>query len=381
MGDIIAQSRVRYPPFESSLKRPEYLPIIVREVVMETDVGDLDETMKTLPATVRLGSEDSWLVERTLFFEDEDGQRREITGGYSLDNRDFPPLVEHQRVGWYLTPDPIHAKARSVISFAVILLLIALFYQTIEPLLLWSGIITLPIGSVQIGLLDYPSLMVFVVPLMIFPLVLRIAANLRDLRQQRDFLSSQPVKPEITFTSEPVSDEPLRGTINLRHPRPDWNGFSVLWRVGVLPPARESMLEAHGAKEGGQPPPGLSTSLPHYWEDGLSDGTGVGEDTPMEHHDVKGGLFLRPMRICAQGEMNDFGIEGGDFSLSPPKGDWPGTQAGSFVRFHWELLVRIERTHMRPLFWLMPIRVRHGAGPFIINDISVFDGRIEESPR
>ena len=105
MGDIIAQSRVRYPPFESSLKRPEYLPIIVREVVMETDVGDLDETMKTLPATVRLGSEDSWLVERTLFFEDEDGQRSEITGGYSLDNRDFPPLVEHQRVGWLL-PTP-----------------------------------------------------------------------------------------------------------------------------------------------------------------------------------------------------------------------------------------------------------------------------------
>ena len=48
MGDIIAQSRVRYPPFESSLKRPEYLPIIVREVVLETDVGDLDATMKNV---------------------------------------------------------------------------------------------------------------------------------------------------------------------------------------------------------------------------------------------------------------------------------------------------------------------------------------------
>ena len=381
MGDIIAQSRVRYPPFESSLKRPEHLPIIVREVVLETAVDDLDETMKTLPATVRLGSEDSWFVERTIFFVDDEEQRREITAGYSLDQRDFPPLVDRQRVGWYLTPDPIHAKARSTITLAVIFLFIALFYQTIEPLLLWSGIITLPIGSVQIGLLDYPFLIVFVVPLMIFPLVLRIAANLRDLRQQREFLSSQPAKPEITFISEPVSDEPLRGTIKLRQPRPDWSGFSVLWRVGVLPPAREAMLEAHGAKEGSQPPPGLSTSLPHYWEDGLSDGTGVGEDTPMEHHGVKGGLFLRPMRICAQGEMQDFGIEGGDFSLSPPNGDWPGTQAGSFVRFHWELLVRIERQHKRPLFWLLPIRVRHGAGPFIINDISVFDGRIEESAR
>ena len=149
--------------------------------------------------------------------------------------------------------------------------------------------------------------------------------------------------------------------------------------MGVLPPAREAILEAHGGKEGGQPPPGLSTPLPHYWEEGLSDGTGVGEDTPMEHHGVKGGLFLRPMRICAQGEKQDLGSEGGDFSLSPPKGDWPGTQAGSFVRFHWELLVCIERQHKRPLFWLMPIRVRHGAGPFIIKDISVSDGRIEES--
>ena len=227
MGDIIAQSRVRYPPFESSLKRPEHLPILVREVVLETSVDDLDESLKTLPATVRLGSEDSWLVERTIFFVDDEEQRREITSGYSLDQRDFPPLVERQRVGWYLTPDPIHAKARSIITLAVIFLFITLFYQTIEPLLLWGGIITLPIGSVQIGLLDYPFLMIFVVPLMIFPLVLRIAANLRDLRQQREFLSSQPEKPHISFTSEPVSDEPLVGTIKLRHPRPDWNRFSV----------------------------------------------------------------------------------------------------------------------------------------------------------
>ena len=379
MWDIIAQYRVRYPPFESSLKRPEHLPIIVREVVMETDVDNLDEAIKTLPATVRLGSEDSWLVERTLFSVDGNGQRREITSGYSLDKRDFPTLVERQRVGWYLTPDPIHAKARSVITLAVIFLLIALFYQTIEPLLLWGGIIALPVGSVQIGLLDYPFLMVFVVPFMVFPLVLRIAANLRDLRQQREFLHSQPTKPEITFNSEPSSDKPLRGEIRLRAPRADWTGFSVSWRVGVLPPAREVIMEAHGAKEGGQPPPGLSTPLPHYWEEGLSDGTGVGEDTPMEHHDVKGGLFLRPMRICARGGVKDFDIDGGDFTLPPPKGDWPGTQAGSFVRFHWELLVRIERQHKRPLFWLMPIRVRHGAGPFIIEDFSVSDGRIEES--
>jgi hypothetical protein len=347
---------------------------------METSVKDLDLALKSLPASVRLGCEDSWFVERTLFSVDEDGTRRELIAGHSLDQREFPPLVERERVGWYLTPDPIHAKARSVITVAVILLLIALFYQTIEPLLLWSGIITSSIGSVQIGLLDYPFLMVFVVPFMIFPLLLRIAANLRDLRRQRNFLDSQPTKPEITFDSEPSSDKPLVGAIKIHQARPEWSGISVSWRVGVLPPAREAMLAAHGAMEGGQPPPGLSTPLPHYWEDGLSDGTGVGEDTPMEHHDARGGMFLRPMRISAQGGVQDFTIEGGGFSLRPPKGDWPGTQAGSFVRFHWELLVRIERQKKRPLFWLLPIRVRHGAGPFFIEDISVFDGRTEESP-
>ena len=44
----------------------------------------------------------------------------------------------------------------------------------------------------------------------------------------------------------------------------------------------------------GQPAPGLTTELPHHWSVDLDDGTGGGEDSPMQTTEIKGGLFLRP---------------------------------------------------------------------------------------
>ena len=52
--------------------------------------------------------------------------------------------------------------------------------------------------------------------------------------------------------------------------------------VGILSPVREAIMEAQGRTLTSQPSPGLSTALPFNTNLGLDDGTGVGEDTPME---------------------------------------------------------------------------------------------------
>ena len=378
MVDIIECSRIRYPPFESSLKNPQHLPIIENEVVVAEGVEDVESYLEKLPAPTKIGDENNWLVERKLFSIDDGGKRNIIPHFSSLDEREFPSIVERQRVGWYLTPNPIHARARKVITIAVTLLLIALFYQTLEPVLEWLEIIEKPIGSIQIGLLDYPFLIVFVLPFMIFPLLLRVGANLVDLQSQKKFLSNQLEPPTINFSAPPCSDQPLSGEISIDKPLDDWQSLSLKWRVGVLPPSREDALASLGISEGGQPPPGFSTTLPHYWEAGLSDGTGVGEETPMEHHDIRGGLFLRPMRISENGGKQKLPLQGGKFELTPPSSSWSGTQAGSLVRIHWELQVKIGRLHNRPLYWLLPLRVRSGNGPFEISEILIRDGRSEE---
>ena len=71
----------------------------------------------------------------------------------------------------------------------------------------------------------------------------------------------------------------------------DWLAMKLSWRVGILSPARHKVFSALNLDPSGQPPPGLTTPLPHHWEKGLDDGTGMGEDAPMERHDVPGGVF------------------------------------------------------------------------------------------
>ena len=59
-------------------------------------------------------------------------------------------------------------------------------------------------GKVRVGLLDYPFLAVVIVPLMLVPIVLRIAANLSDLRRQ-NFSSRVPhLFPHLKFQKQLV---------------------------------------------------------------------------------------------------------------------------------------------------------------------------------
>ena len=58
-----------------------------------------------------------------------------------------------------------------------------------------------------------------------------------------------------------------------------WGKKHILWRVGVLPPRRDKLMESLGRDSKGQPAPGLTTELPHHWTVDLDDGTGGGLHT------------------------------------------------------------------------------------------------------
>tara|TARA_X000001036_G_C20430282_1_gene704891 strand:- start:37 stop:684 length:648 start_codon:yes stop_codon:yes gene_type:complete len=211
---------------------------------------------------------------------------------------------------------------------------------------------------------------------MITPIALRVAANLGDLRRQKDFLANAPPNPKITV-DEVKSGSKLKGKITLSETPENWTTMKLSWRVGILPPARHKVFSALGLNQDGQPPPGLTTPLPHHWEKGLDDGTGMGEDAPMHRHDVPGGVFLRPMRIMGQGGSQNLSLDGGKFELETPEGEWPGTLYGDLVRVHWELIVNIERKVGGPLLWVYPLVVSHRTESTINEEIEISDGRTE----
>ena len=355
MVDI--KHRIRYPPFESSKLDADKIPIVEYSFNVEGPV---------IPP-FRLGNEKSWFVERT------------IEGDYEVDTEyhgEIPQIIEKQRTGWYLLPHPIHAKARNFINTVVVILLFCLFYLFTTPVQSSLGIPTFGTGKVRLGLLDYPLLAVVVVPLMIAPIALRVTANLGDLRRQKHFLQNSPPRPKIT-TKLTESGSKLVGTIKIKERRDDWISMKLSWRVGILPPARHKLFAALKLDPFGQPPPGLTTPLPHHWEEGLDDGTGMGEDAPMERHDAPGGVFLRPMRIMSSSKAVDIDLEGGDFELEKPEGEWPGTLYGGLVRVHWELIVNINRQKGGPLLWVEPLTIIHGKNSIINENLSISDGRTE----
>ena len=354
---VEVKHRIRYPPFESSKLNAEMIPVVEYKFDVDGPV---------VPPFI-LGTKDSWFVERT------------IAGEYDIDTEyhgRVPQIIEKQRTGWYLLPHPIHAKARIFINYVVIILLFCLFYLFSTPLQSSVGIPTFGTGKVRLGLLDYPILAVVVVPLMIAPIALRVTANLGDLNRQKKFLAKSPSSPKFEL-EETTTGSTLKGIIKIQDTMDDWISMKLSWRVGILPPARHKVFAALNRDPDGQPPPGLTTTLPHHWEKGLDDGTGMGEDAPMERHDAPGGVFLRPMRIMSTSKHSDIGLEGGKFELEKPDGEWPGTVYGDLVRVHWELIVNIERKSGGPLLWVEPLVIGHANGKIVNENLSISDGRTE----
>ena len=376
MGKLILEERIKYPPFESYRFKPELLPIAIKKTEIKQSVTESEayQTIRNMPPPFRIGSKSSWLVERRYTLDNETLKLDKEHAQEMLEAVPEDSIVDKQRNGWYLTPNIIHKQARKIMNFSVSILLIALTYLFLEPVISYFGIPSVGTGRVRFGLLDYPLLAVVVVPILFVPIFMRVGANFSDLVKQRRFLRSQPMTPNIKFHSDTTSGGDLIATIDFPETKENWQGMSVLWRVGVLPPSRKALMEALGRKENTQPAPGLTTELPHHWSVDLDDGTGGGEDSPMQATDIKGGLFLRPMRIMQQSEI--ISVSPGKTVIPPPRGNWPGTIFSPLIRIHWEMVVIIKRENLPELLWVQPLKVKHPA-LFCVTDAIVNSGRTE----
>ena len=380
MVDLVVEERVKYPPFEPNRWEPQALPLAVQRSVIGT-YESKDEAMNELKQRApmfTLGGEDTWMVEHRYFIGDE--LVESISESSWVDQRPYPNVVKRQRRGWYLLPNPFHNIVRKFINSVVILLLIALAYLAISPILIMFNIPVYGIRTVRLGLLDYPVLATFVVPLIFLPLMIRVFANLIELKRQNTFLQRNLKDPIISFQQTSVTDQPLAIEIEFPEWDDEWNHVDVFWRVGVLPPSREALLKTLNRKANTQPPPGLSTELPHHWEEGLDDGTAGGEDAPMEIQEVKGGLYLRPMRIMASGGTQRW-KKGETVSLDPPNPIWPGTFKSELIRVHWECILRIDRQRGGALFWVQPLNVAHHSHQTSLEHLPLYDGRSESDLR
>lgn len=370
MGKWNIIHKVRYPPFDHHRWKAESVPTIEERVHIDLTT----EEIRNRYPEFMIQSEEGWLLERSFVSNDKEqwpGDSEVFT-----DDSAFVNLVDQQRSGWYIIPNKLHSVARRLINFAVILLLVTLTYLFIEPILSVFGIPSLGTKSIRLGLLDYPILTVVVVPFLLMPLLLRMIANFLDLRKQQEYFKNPAQSPAIKLESPIQSDKSLRGKCILTERREDWKSVSIHWQVGTLPPSRKALVELSGRKLGQQPPVGLSTPLPHHWEEGLDDGTAGGEDAPMERQDIPGGVFLRPMRFSEEGGEQVLD-EDGEFELSPPPTMWPGSVNSELLRIHWELIIKIKRKKNMPLLWVMPIRVRFPPSKIDLDNLTVNDSRTE----
>jgi hypothetical protein len=370
MGKWNIIHKVRYPPFDHQRWKPSSVPII--EEVVQKNLST--EQINNRYPEFMIQSEEGWLLERT--FVSNDKLQWNEDPSVLVDDSAFVNLVEQQRSGWYIIPNNLHSVARKLIDFAVILLLIALTYLFIEPILSVLGIPSIGTKSIRLGLLDYPILTVVVGPFLLMPLLLRIMANFLDLKRQQEYFKNPPQSPIVELESHIQSGKLLRGKCIIPERRADWKSVSIHWHVGTLPPSRTALVELSGRTLGQQPPVGLSTPLPHHWEEGLDDGTAGGEDAPMERQDIPGGVFLRPMRFSEEGggQVLD---ENGKFELTPPPTMWPGTVNSELLRIHWELIIKIKRQNNMPILWVMPIRVQFPPSKIDLDNLIINDSRTE----
>ena len=376
MDDLLLEERIRYPPFESYRFRPQLLPIGVSrtEIASQISKEEANNMVADMPPPFRIGDKTSWLVERRYIYQ---GKTLKLNKTHNQEMNEAVPkgsVVHQQRTGWYLTPNVIHSQARKIMNFSVIILLVALSYLFFEPILSVWEIPSVGTERVRFGLLDYPLLALIVVPILFVPIMMRVGANFSDLIKQRKFLTSPPLEPKIIFHSDTTSGENLVVEIEFPEEHKSWGKKHILWRVGVLPPRRDKLMEILGRDAEGQPAPGLTTELPHHWTVDLDDGTGGGEDLPMQTNEIKGGLFLKPMRIMNQSEI--IPLVDGTTTISSPSGKWPGTIFSSLIRIHWELIVVIERENQSELLWVQPLKVKHSSN-YTETTATVNSGRTE----
>ena len=180
--------RVRYPPFDHENSDPRGIPLV--EVILESE--------NPPPPYFKLGNDDSWVLEWREESENDSSLpliTKEVT--YTT-----LPFLMRTRNGWYIEPDPLHKIARKSIYPGVFTLVVALMLHALEPALInlefMPEFIFTPIS---IGPLDYPLMLMIAFPVFIVPIILRVFANIKDIRRQNEYISNPLSNPEIKITN------------------------------------------------------------------------------------------------------------------------------------------------------------------------------------
>ena len=346
----MGQLNVRYPPFESRRLNPSHLPMV--EAATSSNVG----------GDLKIESSDGWLIERSV--------GRAHCGG-DVDEEAWPRVVTTQREGWYLQPHPLHRGIRRAIDGIALLMLLTLLYLFIAPGLELVGITPWGTNSVRLGLLDYPLLGLVVVPVILLPLVLRIGVNVTELRRQRALMDDEDLSIMVEIDVRSSADH---ATVQLNGPSAQ-HATDASLAVGALPPQRRRVLELLERRPTGQPPPGSTTEILGI-NAPSDDGTGFGEDAPMQHHGWPGGLYLRPMRLGEEGPWEAIDRRG-IARLQPPEGPWPGSLYDDIVLIHWEVVVRFQHPKHGVLMHVTPLKMPWSEEHAKHIMVEARDGRVE----
>ena len=370
MGDIdsghAVEIRLRWPPFDPDT-------VIATELPIATECFRLTEETET-PCEVEIGDESGFHIHRRII---------RLSSGLSqcrdwvtLTNR-IPGRVERERKGWYLSPSKMHRKSRRLIPFAVIGIIASLAIHAFEPALVnWGWVEGSFAGSVRVGLLDYPVLLLIFLPVFFIPIMMRLLASVWDFRRTRKFRSDLPADPTIIVQNDDNTSEKVTAKFEFPEIQEDWISAEARIQVGLLNPRRPMLLHALGRKDGQQNPPGISTplSIRQYAISEL--GTGFGESTPLEGPDTKR-LFLSPLPVQCRGPSSEIPLLGDTVALSLPEGDWPGSEYHPLFATHWEVMIRIEREQNGPLLFVNPLIMKHDGRACHIAQMPTQSGRSE----
>jgi len=358
--------QLRWPPFDPDTVIASELPI-AHEYFRLTG-----ETVT--PCTVHIGDESGFHVHRKIIRLSEG--LSECRDWVSLSDR-IPGRVERERRGWFIMPSKMHRDSRRLIPFAVIGIIASLAVHAFEPALVnWGWVDGSFAGSVRLGLLDYPVLLLIFLPIFFVPIMMRLLASIWDFRRTRKFRTDLPRTPIVNVHDDDCTGEQISTHIEFPEVRDDWISAEARVQVGLLNPRRPMLLHALGRNEGQQNPPGISTPLAIRQYASSELGTGFGESTPLEGPDTQR-LFLSPLPVQRRGNASPAPLEGATLSLSLPDGEWPGSEYHPLFATHWEIILRIEREKDGPLLFVNPLIMKHDGRASHIPKMPTQSGRSE----
>ena len=350
--------RVRYPPFDHENIDPVEIPLV--EVLLESETPP--------PPNLRIGNDSSWIIE----------WREELEGDTALPKintevtTETLPFLMRTRDGWYIEPDPLHAIARKMIFPGVLVLVLALMLHALEPALISLAVIPDFIFTpVNIGPLDYPLMILIAFPVFVTPILLRVVANIMDIRRQNEYIAKPLSSPEVEISNCSVNEVEIS---KISFPE-GIKATRARVQVGVAIPERGVLLDAIGRSKYGQPAPGMSTELPERRISTADEhGTGVGESVPMP---VSRGrlLLLEPMRVQDLGPWTN--VIGESVILLGPSNPWPGNIYSALIAIHWEIVIEALKDDGTRMKWVRPIKLEASNTGVTIEKLPVRSGRVE----